>query len=81
MLAAGLKTPTPLNELESHLREDMRAIPARLRPELEALAFQLLSPVVGQPPALCAFRSLNTNCRIRACWPARMALLASMQAR
>ncbi len=32
MLAAGPKNPTPLNELESHLREDMRAILATTEP-------------------------------------------------
>jgi hypothetical protein len=36
MLAAGLKTPAPLDELEGHLREDIRALVSAGQPEVEA---------------------------------------------
>jgi hypothetical protein len=67
MLAAGLKTPTPLNELESHLREDMRALLATTEPE--ALAFQLAVSRLGNPgPLRTEFNKLKST----ACWPARL---------
>jgi hypothetical protein len=67
MLASGLKTPTPLNELESHLREDMRALLATTEPE--ALAFQLAVSRLGTPgPLRTEFNKLQNQ----ACWPARM---------
>jgi hypothetical protein len=67
MLAAGLKTPTPLNELESHLREDMRALLATTEPE--ALAFQLAVSRLGTPgPLQTEFNKLKNP----ACWPVRM---------
>ncbi|HEV7923816.1 MAG TPA: cytochrome c biogenesis protein CcsA [Verrucomicrobiae bacterium] len=67
MLAAGLKSPTPLNELESHLREDMRGLLATT--EAEALAFQLAVLRLGNPgPLRTEFNKLEST----ACWPARM---------
>lgn len=50
MLAAGLKTPAPLYELESHLREDIRALLSAGRPEAEA--FQLAVARLGNGGSL-----------------------------
>ena len=45
MLAAGIKTPVPLQELESHLREDMAR---RMQPELSAQqAFEVAVQQIG----------------------------------
>ncbi len=45
MLAAGIKTPAPLDELESHLREDIRALLSAGTPEEEA--FQMAVSRLG----------------------------------
>jgi hypothetical protein len=47
MLAAGIKTPVPLEELEIHLREEIRALVSTGTPENEA--FQLAASRVGTP--------------------------------
>jgi len=67
MLAAGLKTPTPLDELEVHLREDMRVLLATK--EAEALAFHLAVSRLGNPdPLRTEFNKLKNP----AFWPVRM---------
>jgi hypothetical protein len=64
MLAAGLKTPTPLDELESHLREDMRVLLSAGKPEAEA--FQLAVSRLGKPgPLRTEFNKLKKP----RCWP------------
>jgi len=50
MLAAGIKRPTPLHELESHLREDYRAMVSAGKSEKEA--FELALSRLGNPAAL-----------------------------
>ncbi len=47
MAAAGIKTPVPLEELESHLRDDYRALVAAGTPQFQA--FQLAVSRVGSP--------------------------------
>jgi hypothetical protein len=50
MLAAGIQTPVPLEELESHLREDIeRQMESGLA---EQKAFEISVPQIGQPQAL-----------------------------
>ena len=50
MLAAGIKTPVPLEELESHLREEIeRQIKSGLS---EPIAFEVSVKQVGQPQTL-----------------------------
>jgi uncharacterized membrane protein len=50
MLAAGIKTPVPLEELESHLREE---IEWQMESGLaEQKAFEISVPQIGQPQAL-----------------------------
>jgi len=50
MLAAGIKTPVPLDELEIHLREEMeRQMKSGLN---EQKAFEISVPRIGQPEAL-----------------------------
>jgi len=50
MIAAGIKTPVPLEELESHLREDFEAqIRAGAVPER---AFEIVTSQLGSPAAL-----------------------------
>jgi uncharacterized membrane protein len=50
MLAAGIKTPVPLEELEIHLREDIeRQMESGLA---EQKAFEISVPQIGQPQAL-----------------------------
>jgi len=50
MLAAGIKTPVPLEELEIHLREE---IGQRMKSELnEQRAFEIAAKQIGQPNAL-----------------------------
>jgi hypothetical protein len=52
MLAAGIKTPVPLDELESHLREDMEQ---QMRSGLSApQAFEVAVQRIGQADALKA---------------------------
>lgn len=50
MRAAGIATPQPLDELETHLREDFRALVAAGKPEEES--FQLASSRLGHPGPL-----------------------------
>ncbi|HEV2691634.1 MAG TPA: permease prefix domain 1-containing protein [Verrucomicrobiae bacterium] len=50
MLAAGVKNPTPLEELESHLREDIAALQASGLTEADA--FQSAVQKIGPPPAV-----------------------------
>ena len=52
MLAAGIKAPSTLQELESHLREDIGNLVAAGNPE--AAAFQMAVSRVGSPAALMA---------------------------
>ena len=47
MLAAGIKSPVPLEELESHLREDINHLVAS--GQTEAAAFQIAMARVGNP--------------------------------
>ena len=48
MLAAGIKTPVPLEELESHLRED---IERQMKSGLSAQrAFEIAMENIGQAP-------------------------------
>ena len=48
MLAAGIKTPVPLEELESHLRED---IERQMKSGLSAQqAFEIAVKKIGQAP-------------------------------
>lgn len=49
MLAAGLKTPAPLDELESHLREDIRALVLAGQPEAEAFDLAVSRLGSGEP--------------------------------
>jgi hypothetical protein len=64
MLAAGIKTPVPLDELESHLREDFRALVSAGKPEAEA--FQLAVSRLGKPgPLQSEFNKLKKP----AWWP------------
>ena len=50
MLAAGIKTPVPLEELESHLRDE---IEQRMKSGLPGqCAFEISVPQIGQPQAL-----------------------------
>ena len=64
MLAAGLKTPAPLDELESHLREELRNLLSEGKPE--AQAFQLAVSRLGNPgPLRTEFNKLKKP----ACWP------------
>ena len=52
MLAAGIQSPVPLDELESHLRDDIvRQIESGLG---EAEAFQAAAQKIGHPAALKA---------------------------
>jgi hypothetical protein len=50
MLAAGIKTPMPLDELESHLREDFRVFVSAGKPEDQA--FELAVSRLGSPGPL-----------------------------
>lgn len=52
MLAAGIKTPAPLEELENHLREEIRALVSKGTSENEA--FRLAAVRVGSPNQLAA---------------------------
>lgn len=47
MLGAGIRTPKPLNELEGHLREDIRVLVSAGEPE--ARAFELAVSRLGSP--------------------------------
>lgn len=50
LLAAGIKTPVPLEELESHLREE---IERQMKPGLdEQQAFEIAVQQIGQPKML-----------------------------
>jgi hypothetical protein len=50
MLAAGIKTPVPLEELEAHLRED---IEQQMKSSLDAqAAFEISIRQIGQPERL-----------------------------
>ncbi|HEX4119240.1 MAG TPA: cytochrome c biogenesis protein CcsA [Verrucomicrobiae bacterium] len=50
MLAAGVKAPVPLEELESHLREDFLKLVSAGKPEAEA--FQLAVSRLGNPASV-----------------------------
>jgi ABC-type transport system involved in cytochrome c biogenesis permease subunit len=50
MLAAGIKSPVPLEELESHLRQDFAALVLAGKPEPEA--FQLAAARLGSPASM-----------------------------
>src|SRR5580658_8480513 len=50
MLAAGIKSPRPLDELESHLREDVRALVSAGEPEDRA--FELAVGRLGSPDSV-----------------------------
>jgi hypothetical protein len=64
MMADGVKPPMPLNELESHLREDVRALMSAGKPEDQA--FQLAVSRLGNPGQLrTEFKKLKKP----ACWP------------
>jgi len=64
MLAAGIKTPLTLDELESHLREDIRALLSAGKPEDQA--FRLAVSRLGGPgPLRTEFKKLKKP----ACWP------------
>lgn len=56
MLAAGIKTPVPLEELEIHLREE---IECKLKSGLDwQAAFEISIQQIGQPEALnCEFKN------------------------
>ena len=75
MLAAGLKTPTPLNELESHLREDIGRLKSTGRPEAEA--FQLAVSRLGNPAPL---RTEFNKLKKPASWPVTIGLSAYVSA-
>jgi len=62
MLAAGIKSPVPLEELESHLREDINHLVAS--GQTEAAAFQIAIARVGNPGAV-GFEFKKTSPR----WP------------
>jgi hypothetical protein len=65
MLAAGIKSPMPLDELESHLREDFRAFLAAGKSEDQA--FELAVSRLGSPgPLRTEFNKLQKNAP---CWP------------
>jgi hypothetical protein len=55
MLAAGIKTPVPLEELESHLREEIeRQTKSGVN---EQTAFEMAAQQIGQPKTLnCEFK-------------------------
>jgi hypothetical protein len=64
MLAAGIKPPAPLDELESHLREDIGSLNSAGMPLAEA--FQLAVSRIGGPASLrTEFNKLKSN----RCWP------------
>jgi len=59
MITAGIKTPVPLEELESHLWEDMER---RVRAGADkARAFQLAAQQIGRPESLQAEFEKNQN--------------------
>jgi hypothetical protein len=62
MLAAGLKTPAPLDELESHLREDIRALVSAGKPEAEAFDLAV-SRLGGGEPLRTEFNKLKRPTR------------------
>jgi hypothetical protein len=67
MLASGIKTPMPLDELESHLREDIRALVSAGNPADQA--FQLAISRLGSPgPLRTEFNKLKNP----AWWPVRI---------
>jgi hypothetical protein len=62
MVAAGLKTPAPLDELESHLREDIRALVSAGKPVAEA--FDLAVSRLGSGgPLRTEFNKLEQSAR------------------
>src|SRR5665213_97492 len=64
MLAAGIKTPSLLDELEGHLREDIRALASLGNPEAEA--FRLAVSRLGNAgPLRMEFNKLKHP----RCWP------------
>jgi hypothetical protein len=67
MLAAGIKTPTPLDELESHLRQDFRALVSAGKSEKEA--FELALSRLGSPAAL---RTEFNKIKTPLWWPVTM---------
>jgi hypothetical protein len=67
MLAAGIKTPMTLDELESHLRADIRALLAEGEPEDQA--FQLAVSRLGSPGPL---RTEFNKVKNTACWPVKI---------
>ena len=69
MLAAGLKTPTPLDELESHLREDIRALVLAGQPEAEAFAL-----AVGRLGSAVPLRTEFNKLKQPAGWPVKIGL-------
>jgi hypothetical protein len=65
MLAAGIKTPMTLDELENHLREDVRALQSAGKPADQA--FELAVSRLGTPgPLRTEFAKLKKN---PAWWP------------
>jgi ABC-type transport system involved in cytochrome c biogenesis permease subunit len=50
MLAAGIKSPAPLEELENHLRQDIAALVLAGKPELES--FQIAAARLGSPASV-----------------------------
>ena len=62
MLAAGIQTPVPLEELESHLREEIQW---RMKSGFsEQRAFEIATKQIGQPAALKdEFQRTNINTR------------------
>ena len=60
MMAAGIKTPVPLEELESHLREDIeRQMKSGLS---EPIAFEVSVKQIGQPQSLrTEFKKVEKN--------------------
>jgi hypothetical protein len=70
MLAAGIKTPVPLEELESHLREE---IEWQMESGLaEQKAFEISVPQIGQPQALSHECALARLCRFPDCFNCEM---------
>jgi hypothetical protein len=74
MLSAGIKTPVPLDELESHLREEIAVLIAAGKSEADAFsaAVQKLGPAARLEPE---FEKLPPS-RPARLWPAYLSLLA-----
>ena len=85
MLAAGIKHPAPLDELESHLRQDIRALVSAGKPGTQA--FQLAVARLGSPSSVRTEFNKIKGAQIRpvkigsALWIGATILLAALLSR